>query len=288
MSGKTLILAGVAGWPVHHSLSPLMHSHWIKQLNKLGQPLNGAYTMFAVRPDEAIHAFQSLKHTSITGLNITIPLKKLAFEAADKCTSDAERLGVCNILYKKNGKLIGHNTDMQGFTIPLMHTIGAKELLNMTVCIIGTGGVARAALGALLGLGVSEIRLLGRTDATAIKLANHINTPNLQAWSWTDRQKAIRSSNLIVNATSAGMKDMPALDIDLSSVAKNTVIYDLVYTPRTTPLLAQAEKLGLKTIEGIDMLISQARPSFEIFYGQKPPNDDSIKQVLYKALEETK
>ncbi len=257
-----LKLAGVAGWPVHHSLSPFLHNYWLKKSN-----LNGAYTLFAVHPDEANYAFQSLKRTTISGLNITIPLKGLAYGAADEVTSDARKLGVCNVLYKKQGKLIGHNTDMEGFASPLLHHIGHNFILNNTVTLIGAGGAARAVLGSLLALGVPEIRLLNRTDERAKQLATNINIPSLYACEWVKRQQAIAGTGLLINASSAGMSGYDALDVDLSLMPDDAWIYDLVYTPLLTPLMRKAQNRGLRTIGGLDMLIAQARPSFKLFYG---------------------
>jgi len=116
-------LAGVCGWPIHHSLSPLLHNFWLKELD-----LSGAYVHFAVRPDEALRAFKSLKSTSIAGVNVTQPLKEIAFQAADEQTPDATKLGVANCLYKRGDKLIAHNTDLEGFAAPLINAMGARQL----------------------------------------------------------------------------------------------------------------------------------------------------------------
>ncbi len=286
MNNKTqpkqlLKLAGVAGWPVHHSLSPVLHNYWLRK-----SVTQGAYTMFAVHPSEAIYAFRSLIGTSISGLNVTIPLKGLAYEAADEVTSDARKLGVCNVLYKKNDKLIGHNTDMAGFGEPLLTQIGHNFILNNAVTIIGAGGAARAVLGSLLALGAPEIRLLNRTDARAKTLAANVNIPSLYACDWEKRQQAITGCGLLVNASSAGMAGYDALDVDLKDMAKNAWVYDLVYTPLQTPLLIKAHAQGLQTIGGLDMLIAQARPSFKLFYGHDAPQDGDVKPLLIRHLRE--
>ncbi len=278
-----LKLAGVAGWPVHHSLSPILHNFWLRHLG-----IAGAYTMFAVRPDEADYAFKSLKRTTITGLNVTIPLKGLAYGAADELTPDAQKLGVCNVLYKKGDKLIGHNTDMEGFAAPLLEHIGHRFLLNNSVTIVGAGGAGRAVLGSLLALGAPETRLINRTDARAKKLAEHVNIPSLYAYAWAERQKAISGSGLVINASAAGMAGMPKLDIDIRNMAPGGWVYDLVYTPRKTPLLKQARKYGLNTIGGLDMLIAQARPSFKLFYGVDAPINVDVKSMLVAHLKANK
>ncbi len=278
-NNNMLKLAGVAGWPVHHSLSPVLHNYWLSQT-----PLRGAYTMFAVHPSEAKYAFQTLKRTTISGLNVTIPLKGIAFDAADERTPDAMKLGVCNVLYKKQDKLIGHNTDMEGFAGPLLRHIGHNFILNNAVTIIGAGGAARAVLGSLLALGAPEIRLLNRTNARANKLAASVNIPSLYACDWEDRQQAIANAGLLINASAAGMAGHAGLDLNLKNMTENAWVYDLVYTPLHTALLKQAKTHGLRTIGGLEMLIAQARPSFKLFYGIDAPDSEDVKALLIKHL----
>lgn len=282
MSKPLPVLAGVCGWPIHHSLSPLIHSFWLKEMGILG-----AYVHFAVRPDEALRAFRSLKQTSISGVNVTIPLKEIAYQAADERTPDAQKLGVANCLYKRDGKLIAHNTDMEGFAAPLLKTAGPKIIMNKPVLVIGTGGAARAVLGALLAMGSPEIRVCGRTDKTAQKRASDIDVPSLYAVPWADRNSAVETAGIIINATSAGMAGKPALDIDLSGAHEDALVYDLIYTPLETPLLAQAKSLSLRRLGGLDMLIEQARPSFKLFYGRTPPEDLNPRHLLLEALGST-
>jgi len=230
MSQPLPSLAGVCGWPIHHSLSPLIHNYWLKEMG-----LRGAYVHFAVRPDEGVQAFRSLTRTSISGVNVTVPLKEIAYEAADERTPDAQKLGVANCLYKRRGKLIAHNTDMEGFAAPLLKAASPKTIMNMPVLVIGTGGAARAVLGALLAIGSPEIRLCGRTDKTAELRVAEIDIPSLYAVPWADRNVAVMGAGIIINATSAGMVGKSPLDIDLKSAREDTLIYDLVYTPLKTP-----------------------------------------------------
>lgn len=276
-------LAGVAGWPVHHSISPVIQNFW---LQKMG--IKGAYTMFAVHPNEAVSAFQSLKRTTICGLNVTIPLKGKAFEAADEVTPDAQKLGVCNILYRRGDKLIGHNTDMEGFAGPLLQRVGHNYILNNTVTVIGAGGAGRAVIGALLAIGAPEIRLINRTDERAEVLAQNVNVPSLYAVPWRRMKDAIYGSGLIINASAAGMTGMPPLKLNLEYLAPGGWVYDLVYTPQNTGLLKNARWRGFNTIGGLDMLIAQARPSFKQFYGQLPPHDLDPKDLLIRHLSRNK
>lgn len=273
-----LKIAGVAGWPIHHSLSPLMHTFWLQRAG-----VRGAYIPFAVRPDEALYAFKTLPKTSLAGMNVTMPLKRLAFEAADLHTGDAEKLGVSNCLYVRDGKLIAHNTDMEGFAAPLLARVSPSALSRRPCVLIGAGGASRAVIGALLSLGVPEIRLINRTDDTAQKLADAIAIPSLYARPWSDRHEVMKGAGLIVNSSAAGMKGKGALDISLDAAPDDAVVYDLVYNPQVTPLLKSAARRGMETISGLDMLIAQARPSFKAFYGLDAPDDDPA-PLLLQAL----
>ena len=272
-------LAGVCGWPIHHSLSPIIHNYWLKALG-----IKGAYVHFAVRPDKAVKAFESLKQTSITGVNVTLPLKSLAFQSADEHSSDALKLGVANCLYKKSGLLIAHNTDMQGFAAPLIKRLGGASLANKSALIIGTGGAAKAVIGALLSLNVPEIRVCGRNDQLAENIASSVNVPSIYNIPWDQREIAVKNSGLIVNASAGGMAGKGQLDLDLSGIEPSCFVYDLVYTPRETPLLKNAKAMGCETLGGIEMLIAQARPSFKYFYGQLPDESLDPTQVLLKEL----
>ena len=272
-------LAGVCGWPIHHSLSPLLHNFWLKELG-----LSGAYVHFAVRPDEALRAFKSLKATSIAGVNVTQPLKELAFQAADEQTPDATKLGVANCLYKRGDKLIAHNTDLEGFAAPLINAMGARQLSEKPALIIGTGGASRAVIGALLALNVPEIRITGRTNSKAEALTSMVNVPSFYAVPWEERNVAIETAGLIINATSGGMTGKPQLDVDISRAQVGSFVYDLIYTPRQTKLLRLAKAGGCKTLGGLEMLIAQARPSFKLFYGAAPPAQPDPSKMLFQAL----
>lgn len=269
-------LAGVCGWPIHHSLSPVIHNYWLRDLG-----LSGAYVHFAVRPDEAVRAFQSLKKTSIVGVNVTLPLKSLAFQSADEHSSDALKLGVANCLYKKNGLLIAHNTDMEGFAAPLLSAMGAQELANSSALVIGTGGASKAVIGALLSLNVPEIRICGRNDAAAENIASSVNLPSIYNIPWEQRNIAVGSAGLIVNASAGGMRGKAQLELDLSGISGDSFVYDLIYIPRQTRLLRNAKNMGCRTLGGLEMLIAQARPSFKYFYGQLPRKEcDPTSELL--------
>lgn len=272
-------LAGVCGWPIHHSLSPLLHSYWLKELG-----LAGAYVPFAVDPKDAVEAFQSLKQTSISGVNVTLPLKSAAFHAADVATEEAEKLGVANCLYKSRGQLVAHNTDLEGFAAPLITKLGAERVQNASALVIGAGGASRAVLGALLSLGVPEICLINRTDAKAEDLAGQVNVPSLYALPWAQRQEAVSRADLIINASAAGMTGKPDLDISVENGRAGGLIYDLIYTPRMTRLMKDGAANGMEILGGLDMLIAQARPSFKLFFGRTAPLALDPTEYLFEAL----
>jgi len=272
-------LAGVCGWPIHHSLSPLLHTYWLKQIG-----LAGAYVPFAVNPKGAEEAFRSLKQTSISGVNVTLPLKSAAFEAADIATEEAQKLGVANCLYKSRGQLVAHNTDLEGFAAPLIQKLGVEHVQNSSALVIGAGGASRAVLGALLSLGVPEICLMNRTDSKAEDLVQQVNVPSLYTLPWAQRQEAATRADLIINASAAGMSGKPDLDLSLEGGRDGALVYDLIYTPRVTALMKQAETNGMDTLGGLDMLIAQARPSFKLFFGQTPPMSPDPSEVLFEAL----
>lgn len=280
MNPSELKLAGVCGWPIHHSLSPVLHSYWLRHMK-----ISGAYVHFALRPDEAARAFQSLKRTSITGVNVTLPLKQLAFEAADETTPDARKLGVANCLYKRGDKLVAHNTDLEGFAFPLLQHFGAESVMNSSALIIGAGGAAKAVIGALLALNCPEIRITSRKDVRAEDLVDSVRVPSLYAVPWARRHEALSTSGLVINASAGGMKGKADLNISLSHARRGTFVYDLIYTPKVTRFLAEAERFGLPHLGGLEMLIAQARPSFKLFYGARPPDNLNPGPELLKILE---
>jgi shikimate dehydrogenase len=243
---------------------------------------------FAVEPKTAVEAFRSLKQTSIVGVNVTLPLKTAAFQSADIATEDAQKLGVANCLYKSSGQLVAHNTDLEGFAAPLIAKIGVGRLQNGSALVIGAGGASRAVLGALLSLGVPEICLVNRTDSKAEDLVDQVDVPSLYTLPWARREEAMSRADLIINASAAGMSGKPDLDVSVENCRDDALIYDLIYTPRITPLMEAAQARGLDTLGGLEMLIAQARPSFKLFYGMLPPTDIDPTDMLFAALKSGK
>ncbi len=272
--------ACVIGDPIDHSLSPLLHNYWIKALG-----IQAHYDRLQIKIDrfnkDVTNCFND---HNFMGMNITLPHKQAALVLASYASTEAKKAGAANLLVRRDGKLWAHNTDIEGFTGPLMKARGSKGWEDSAIVIIGAGGAARAALIGAQKLNPHKIILLNRTDEKAKMLADSFGEP-VMAHPWADRQKVLRGTTLLVNASAAGMAGKPALDLRCEGLAPDALVYDLIYTPLETPLLAEARAAGYGTLNGLDMLIGQARPSFEALFGVPPPADDGVKAVLIKALE---
>jgi shikimate dehydrogenase len=272
-------IAGVVGWPVEHSLSPTLHAAWIAALG-----LDAAYSAFAVPPEEAESALRNLAATGLVGVNVTVPHKEVALTVAERPSPRASRIGAANLLtLDADGHLAADNTDALGFLDGLVRA--GHEAVG-PVAILGAGGAARGVVVALADAACAEVRLVNRTPAKARVLAALAESLGVAAsvHAWTEAPVALTGARLLVNATSLGMRGAPALEVpDLSRLTPDAAVYDLVYAPRETALLAAARACGLKAIEGLDMLIGQARPSFEAFFGVAPPDAVDARALLANA-----
>ncbi|MDR3525785.1 MAG: shikimate dehydrogenase [Rhizomicrobium sp.] len=273
-------LAGVIGWPVAQSLSPALHGHWLSEYG-----VDGAYLPLAIRPEDFARAVEGLLLAGFSGFNVTIPHKEAAFALAAYHDDAAKLIGAVNLLLARDGVLEGRNTDAYGLAATLDQELGAGALRGKTVAIWGAGGTTRAAICALAQLGVAEIRLFNRTPDKAAALAKSFAgkiAPKLSASGyegWSGKEVA-----LVVHTTSAGMKQTPSLTLALDEMPSNAAVFDVVYNPLETGLLAQARTRGLKAVDGLWMLLHQAVPSFEAFYGITPKVTPALRQALEKAL----
>ncbi|MGD2134062.1 MAG: shikimate dehydrogenase [Maricaulaceae bacterium] len=272
-------VAGVAGWPIAHSLSPVLHNAWIAAAG-----LDAVYAPFAVRPEQAAAAFKSIAALGLRGLNVTVPHKEAALAAADEATPTAQRIGAANLLtVREDRSLLADNTDAHGFLDGLAR---AGVQTGERAVLLGAGGAARAVVAALADAGWRALVIVNRDQAKAAALcalATDLGLP-AQALGWDKVAEALNGAGLVVNATSLGMTGAPPLEVDLSNVAAGGAVYDLVYTPRETALLKAARARGLVAVEGLDMLIGQARPSFEAFFGAAPPESIDARALLEQAL----
>lgn len=270
-------MAGVIGWPVEHSKSPLLHGYWLKQ-----QGIAGAYEKVAAAPGDFEAAVRRLVAAGWRGANVTIPHKEAALALADDATDTARAIGAANTLVFESGRIRADNTDGFGFTENLIDRAGDKWRADRPAAVFGAGGAARAIIHALIRAGAPEIRLLNRTKSRAEALA-HAFGSRVAVLDWTDQSAALDAAGLIVNTTSLGMAGQPPLEIDFSAAPVDAVATDIVYTPLQTPFLKVAAKAGLATVDGLGMLIHQGRPGFEAWFGAAPTADDKVRELLLAA-----
>ncbi len=277
------VLAGVMGWPVAHSRSPLIHSHWIAQYG-----LRGAYVPLPVQPDTLEGALRALPVLGFAGCNLTIPHKIAAVDIVDALEPLARRIGAANtIVVRADGSLLGRNTDAFGFIANLREAQPQWRADAGPAVMLGAGGAARAVLAGLLDAGATEIRICNRTLETAQQLAREFadwGNPRLQAVAWTERHNALDGAALLVNTTSQGMQGQAPLDVRLDTLPVTALVTDIVYTPLQTPLLQAAAARGNPTAQGLGMLIHQARPAFEAWFGVLPQTTPALWAAVTATL----
>lgn len=272
ISGKAR-LAGVLGWPVGHSKSPRLHNHWLAL-----HGIDGAYVPLPVAPDRLAEAVRLLQHLNFAGGNVTVPHKEAVLELVDEVAPLAARIGAVNTLViGADGRITGINTDAAGFLLNLRET--RPDPAAGPAVILGAGGAARAACAALLEEGVPEIRLVNRSLARAGQLAADLGGPIVPV-EWSGREAALDGATLLVNSTSLGMTGQPSLEISLDRLPADALVNDMVYAPLETPLLAAARARGNPTADGIGMLLHQARPGFEAWFGVMPEVTPDIRAMM--------
>lgn len=278
LSAKARV-AGIVGWPVGHSRSPRLHGYW---LEKYG--VDGAYVPMAVPPGRLGEALRALPALGFAGANVTIPHKEEALRVCDEADGAARRIGAVNtVSVGADGALHGSNTDAYGFVESLRAALPGWRAEGAAL-VVGAGGAARALIVALLDAGYGEVRLCNRTDARATALAREFGTPCVTA-PWADRAAAVGGAVLVANATAGGLAGKPALDLPLDALAEGAVVADIVYTPLTTPLLAAAARRGARCVDGLGMLLHQARPGFAAWFGVDPRVDEGLRRFVLAALE---
>ena len=263
--------AAIVGWPVEHSRSPALHGFWLKQ-----HRIDGYYGRLPIEPRHAaleeLVAF--LKRTpTARGCNLTLPHKIEIMPLLDRIDPVASRIGAVNTVVKhKDGTLEGRNTDGFGFLEALRYNAPHWSAERGPVLVLGAGGAARAVVASLVDAGVPELRLVNRTRQTAVELGVAF-TPDdgrrIVVGSWDERSALLEGTTLLVNTTSLGMKGQPPLDIDLAALPHEAAVYDIVYVPLETGLLAAARARGNRCVDGLGMLLHQGRPGFEAWFGRK-------------------
>lgn len=271
-------LAGVIGWPVHQSLSPLMHTHWLRQ-----HGLAGAYVPLAIRPEDFGRCVATLPLMGFAGVSVTVPHKEAAFALASELDEPAAATGAVNTLVFAEGKVKGLNTDGRGFMASLAEDLGADTAKAGPVVILGAGGAARGIVNALLRGGAPEIRLVNRTKGRAEKLAADLG-PSVKVALWGDWAAAFKGAGLVVNTTSLGMTGKDPLEVSLDGLLKDAAVADIVYNPLETELLRGAKARGHRTMGGLGMLMHQAVPAFAAWFGVTPSVTPALRAEMEKAL----
>jgi len=278
ISGKAK-LAGVVGWPVGHSLSPRLHGFWLAE-----HGIDGAYVPLPVRPEDCRAALKMLPKLGFAGINVTVPHKQAAAETMDSLDAAAERTGAVNtVVVESDGRLAGSNTDGFGFLENLKAGVKGWQPTAGTAVVVGAGGAARAIVAALLDAGSPALRLVNRTPAKAEALAADIGGA-IDVVAWADRDAALADAALLVNATSLGMRGSAPLQLDLAALPKAAVVTDIVYAPLETPLLKAAAARGHRTVDGLGMLLHQARPGFRRWFGVEPKVTPALRDFVLKDV----
>lgn len=268
-TGRAL-LAGVIGDPVAHSLSPAIHEYWLKSFD-----IDGAYVPLQVKGNRFTETVQELRNLGFKGCNVTLPHKERAFALADWKDPAAEATGAVNTLIFGEEGIKGYNTDVYGFSENLKTLLNPIEQYNDSCLVLGAGGAARAIVYALISLGARQIFLSNRTHEKALNLAQDLqkltkDNASISCMPWEEKEMALNSVTLLINTTQLGMTGQPVLEMNLDNLPKHAAVTDIVYKPLKTGLLKAAEKRGLQVADGLGMLLWQAAPGFEMWFGKKP------------------
>lgn len=272
MSENVIPLAGVIGHPIAHSRSPRLHGYW---LNHYG--LNGHYIPMDVARDDLERVLRTLPRMGFRGVNITIPHKERALELADLVTDRAALIGAANtLIFRADGKIHADNTDGYGFIENLRQHAPGWRADAGPAAVLGSGGASRAVVCALLDAGAPEVRLTNRTRARAEQIRGDLGA-RITVFDWSQAGNMLDEAATVVNTTSLGMEGQPPLRVPLDGLSPSALVTDLVYAPLETPLLAQARERGCTTVDGLGMLLHQAVPGFERWFGQRPEVTDALR-----------
>jgi len=274
MSPADAPFAAVAGWPAAHSLSPAIMTHWME-----AEGVDGRYGVLEIPPERFARAVRACAGMGMAGLNVTVPHKTSALALADTVSEAARAVGAANlILFAEDGRITADNTDVLGVEAAL-----SQAPQNGPAVLIGAGGAARAALHCLKAQG-REVRIVNRTRESAERLSAEFAV-SAEIYE-TPAPKALAGAGLVINATSLGMAAKPPLEPDFTVCLPGARAFDMVYAPLHTPFLGAARRAGLTTVDGLTMLIGQARPCFAAFFGASAQPDDSVRDVLLRRLGE--
>jgi shikimate dehydrogenase len=277
MSGP-VPLAGVIGWPVGHSRSPALHGHWLSRYG-----IRGHYVPLMVAREDLATVLAAMPRMGFRGANVTLPHKETALALATKTSEQARAIGAANTLvFLQGGGFRADNTDGFGFLSNLRQAQPSWRAAAGPALVLGAGGAARAIVAALLDAGVPELRLANRTRARAEALAGAFG-PRVRVVAWERAGAAMTGAATVVNTTSLGMAGQPPLDLGFDAAEPGTLVTDIVYQPLVTPFLARAADAGLTTVDGLGMLLHQAAPGFEAWFGRRPEVDEALRRAVLAA-----
>lgn len=269
-------LAGVIGSPVAHSKSPALFSHWLRK-----NGIKGHYVPMDIAEQDFEEAVRTLPKVGFVGANVTIPYKEKALALADEVSDRARQIGAANTLEFKDGKIFADNTDGYGFIENLRQNAPNWDPAAGPVTVFGAGGAARAVLSALLEAGAPEIRLTNRTRARAEILQSEFGD-KIQVYDWVQAANIIDGCKTVVNTSSLGMTGKAELRVPLDGLRNGMLVTDLVYSPLQTRLLRVAEDQEAQTVDGLGMLLHQAVPGFERWFGQRPEVDEATRATVLR------
>ncbi len=271
----------VIGYPIQQSLSPKIHNYW---LNKYS--IEGVYEKKEIKPEEFDKIFPRLEEEGYVGCNVTIPFKEKVFEFVKKkgkIIGDAINISAINTIKFEDGKILGKNTDIEGFINNIKNTAKNFDFTKGKAVVLGAGGAARAIVKGLLNENVPEVIIANRSKERAIELLSDLRiTKNAQIVEWVEKDNALKNANLLVNTTSLGMQNQMELDINLDLLPIEALVTDIVYKPLHTNLLINAQERGNSIVDGLGMLIYQAVPGFNWWFGRKPEVDGDLRNELIK------
>jgi shikimate dehydrogenase len=274
--------AFVIGHPIAHSRSPLIHGHWLER-----HGIEGSYERIDVPPTDLPGFLEQVRAGGFRGGNVTIPHKEAAFRLVDEATARARRLGAVNTLWLEGERLLGDNTDGEGFLASVAGSVGpgwADEVHSALV--LGAGGAARAIVGALLDAGIPQIMVANRTEARARELVA-FSPDRIQVLPWDALPEGLAEAGLLVNATQCGMKGQPRLELGSGLLPAQAIVADIVYVPLETELLAAARARGLRIVDGLGMLLHQAVPGFERWFGMRPKVTAELRAIIEADIRRT-
>lgn len=256
--------ACVIGWPISHSRSPLIHNYWLKIYQ-----IEGIYDKFPVKPDNLAAFIASLQKNRLSGCNVTIPHKEAVFNLVRIADRETQRIGAVNTIFLDDGQPWGTNTDGRGFLANIISHIPDLDLTGNRILLLGAGGSAVSIIAILLTRGVREIVVANRTPERSIDLCERFGEI-IKPAHWEDRDRSLPDCDILINTTPLGMTGQSALHINLELLPRDAIVADIVYSPLTTPLLKAARDLGHRIVPGLGMLLHQAVPGFELWFGRKP------------------